>query len=271
MEEDVGNPLILVRPFLATSRALIDMESGELMLRIHDECLVLQVYKAMHPPRDSMNCMKMEEVDPTSTKPPDKKDKGPKKKSKEEKGKTIDSEEFQQIPKAPNMPPPPANMEATVKPLPRMLATTTLSHHKNNLNVKLSDDKQALDIAQNVTSLNHQYNPHHTQGHVLASPKRGQNVAKTRSIPSPTNPSLKHLTFPDTHTLPPPLFLAFQRGPNVDGTSPSQSLAHKPSSLTQEPSPTFPTHIGHPKRGTNAVPMWDNPSFPHSKPNPPSP
>ncbi|MED6189649.1 hypothetical protein PIB30_098108, partial [Stylosanthes scabra] len=51
------------------------MESGELMLRIHDECLVLQVYKAMHPPHDSMNCVEMEEVDPTSTKPPDKKDK----------------------------------------------------------------------------------------------------------------------------------------------------------------------------------------------------
>ncbi|MED6139393.1 hypothetical protein PIB30_083437, partial [Stylosanthes scabra] len=65
---------------------------------------------AMHPPRNSMNCMKMEEVDPTSTKPPNKKDKGPKKKSKEEKGKTIYSEEFQQIPKAPNVPSLPANM-----------------------------------------------------------------------------------------------------------------------------------------------------------------
>ncbi|MED6141250.1 hypothetical protein PIB30_101441, partial [Stylosanthes scabra] len=36
MEEDPGAPLILGRPFLATSRALIDMESGELMLRVHD-------------------------------------------------------------------------------------------------------------------------------------------------------------------------------------------------------------------------------------------
>ncbi|MED6162394.1 hypothetical protein PIB30_070047, partial [Stylosanthes scabra] len=57
--------------------------------------------------------------------------------------------------------------------------------------------------------------------HVLASPK----VAATRSIPSPTNPSLKHLTFPNTH---------------------------KPSCLTQEPSPAFPIHVGHPKCGTNA-------------------
>ncbi|MED6139850.1 hypothetical protein PIB30_087834, partial [Stylosanthes scabra] len=69
----------------------------------------------MHPPRDSMNCMKMEEVDPTNTKPPDKKNKGPKKKSKEEKGKTIDSEEFQQIPKAPNAPSLPTNMGSISK------------------------------------------------------------------------------------------------------------------------------------------------------------
>ncbi|MED6185932.1 hypothetical protein PIB30_061902 [Stylosanthes scabra] len=89
-----------------------------------------------------------------------------------------------------------------------------------------------------------------------------QNMAITRSIPSQTNPSLKHLTFPDTHTLPPLLSLAFQRGPNVDCTSPSQSLAHKPSSLTQEPSPAFPTHVGHPKRGTNVVPTWDMPPSP---------
>ncbi|MED6223274.1 hypothetical protein PIB30_072431 [Stylosanthes scabra] len=85
------------------------------MLRIHDECLVLQVYKAMHPPRDSMNCLEMEEVDLTSTKPPDKKDKGPKNKFKVEKGKTIDSEELQQIPKAPNVPSPPANMGSISK------------------------------------------------------------------------------------------------------------------------------------------------------------
>ncbi|MED6142579.1 hypothetical protein PIB30_115168, partial [Stylosanthes scabra] len=91
------------------------MESGDLMLRIHDECLVLHVYKAIHPPRDSINCVKMEEVDPTSTKPPDKKNKGSKKKSKEEKSKTIDSEELQQIPKAPNMPSLPANMGSISK------------------------------------------------------------------------------------------------------------------------------------------------------------
>ena len=34
MEEDEKVPLILVRPFLATSQALIDVESGELNFKI---------------------------------------------------------------------------------------------------------------------------------------------------------------------------------------------------------------------------------------------
>ncbi|MED6111596.1 hypothetical protein PIB30_053660 [Stylosanthes scabra] len=88
MEEDPRNPLILGRPFLATSRALIDVENGELILRVHDESLVIQIYKPMHQsPSDSKQCMKMEEGDSVKTAPPDKSSK--KKKSKEEKGKSI--------------------------------------------------------------------------------------------------------------------------------------------------------------------------------------
>ncbi|MED6138326.1 hypothetical protein PIB30_073319 [Stylosanthes scabra] len=60
------------RPFLATSRALIDMESGELMLRIHDECLIINIYKFMHSFSGAKTCMTMNSVDPASTKPPDK-------------------------------------------------------------------------------------------------------------------------------------------------------------------------------------------------------
>ncbi|MED6122751.1 hypothetical protein PIB30_042800 [Stylosanthes scabra] len=48
MVEDPGAPLILGRPFLATSRALIDMEKGELILRVHEENLILNVYKPMN-------------------------------------------------------------------------------------------------------------------------------------------------------------------------------------------------------------------------------
>ncbi|MED6165843.1 hypothetical protein PIB30_103521, partial [Stylosanthes scabra] len=72
MEENPKAPLILGRPFLTTSRAPIDMESGELILRIHDECLILNIYKSMHSSSGAKTYMKINSVDPTSTKPPEK-------------------------------------------------------------------------------------------------------------------------------------------------------------------------------------------------------
>ncbi|XP_057761131.1 uncharacterized protein LOC130981561 [Arachis stenosperma] len=45
MEESQLHPIILGRPFLATARALIDVEKGELILRIHDEQLSFSVFK----------------------------------------------------------------------------------------------------------------------------------------------------------------------------------------------------------------------------------
>ncbi|RYR34860.1 hypothetical protein Ahy_A10g049908 [Arachis hypogaea] len=45
MEESHTHPIILGRPFLATARALIDVEQGELILRIHDERLSFNVFK----------------------------------------------------------------------------------------------------------------------------------------------------------------------------------------------------------------------------------
>ncbi|XP_057760621.1 uncharacterized protein LOC130980995 [Arachis stenosperma] len=45
MEESHLHPIILGRPFLATARALIDVEKGELILRIHDEQLSFKVFK----------------------------------------------------------------------------------------------------------------------------------------------------------------------------------------------------------------------------------
>ncbi|KAL0345410.1 UNVERIFIED_CONTAM: hypothetical protein Sradi_4372300 [Sesamum radiatum] len=47
MEEDVYMPLILGRPFLATSRALIDVQKGQLTLRVNDEHVVFNVFKPM--------------------------------------------------------------------------------------------------------------------------------------------------------------------------------------------------------------------------------
>ena len=45
MEEDQQVPLILGRPFLATTRALIDVHKGNLILRINDEQVTFHVYK----------------------------------------------------------------------------------------------------------------------------------------------------------------------------------------------------------------------------------
>ncbi|RYR48702.1 hypothetical protein Ahy_A07g034759 isoform B [Arachis hypogaea] len=45
MEESYLHPIILGRPFLATTRALIDVEQGELILTIHDEHLTFHVFK----------------------------------------------------------------------------------------------------------------------------------------------------------------------------------------------------------------------------------
>ncbi|RYQ98492.1 hypothetical protein Ahy_B07g086217 [Arachis hypogaea] len=45
MEESYLHPIIPGRPFLATARALIDVEQGELILRIHDEHLTFHVFK----------------------------------------------------------------------------------------------------------------------------------------------------------------------------------------------------------------------------------
>ncbi|XP_057719686.1 uncharacterized protein LOC130934113 [Arachis stenosperma] len=45
MDENPIYPIILGRPLLATARALIDVERGELVLRIHDEQLTFNVFK----------------------------------------------------------------------------------------------------------------------------------------------------------------------------------------------------------------------------------
>ena len=52
MEEDKEIPIILGRPFLATSRAMIDVQRGELKLRVQDDEIKFNVFEAMrHPQR----------------------------------------------------------------------------------------------------------------------------------------------------------------------------------------------------------------------------
>nr|XP_016504489.1 PREDICTED: uncharacterized protein LOC107822455 [Nicotiana tabacum] len=56
-------PFILGRPFLATGRALIDCETGELKMRLNDEEVIFNVQQSMRRPGEYANCSLMEAVD----------------------------------------------------------------------------------------------------------------------------------------------------------------------------------------------------------------
>ncbi|KAL0278073.1 UNVERIFIED_CONTAM: Retrovirus-related Pol polyprotein from transposon.6, partial [Sesamum radiatum] len=51
MEEDTNTPLILGRPFLATGKALIDVQKDQLTLRINDDEVVFNLFKAIRHPK----------------------------------------------------------------------------------------------------------------------------------------------------------------------------------------------------------------------------
>ncbi|XP_070040767.1 uncharacterized protein [Nicotiana tomentosiformis] len=56
-------PIILGRPFLATGRALIDCETGELKMRLNEEEITFNVQKSMRRPSEFANCSLIEAVD----------------------------------------------------------------------------------------------------------------------------------------------------------------------------------------------------------------
>ncbi|XP_057739979.1 uncharacterized protein LOC130957104 [Arachis stenosperma] len=69
MEESHIHPIILGRPFRATARALVDVERGELILRIHDEQLIFNVFRPSqeaeqenHELKDDHNMTPLEET-----------------------------------------------------------------------------------------------------------------------------------------------------------------------------------------------------------------
>nr|XP_016467088.1 PREDICTED: uncharacterized protein LOC107789734 [Nicotiana tabacum] len=53
-------PIILGRPFLATGRALIDCEIGELKMRLNDEKVIFNVQQSMSRPSEYANCSLVE-------------------------------------------------------------------------------------------------------------------------------------------------------------------------------------------------------------------
>ncbi|XP_072084529.1 uncharacterized protein [Arachis hypogaea] len=63
MEEEGHNSIILGRPFLAIARAIIDVEKGEMTLRVHDEKIIINVFKAMKYPSEKEKHMRVEMIE----------------------------------------------------------------------------------------------------------------------------------------------------------------------------------------------------------------
>jgi hypothetical protein len=63
MNEDAEIPLLLGRPFLATGRALIDVELGELMLRFQDEQVIFNVFECMRHQNQNPQCYRVDVVE----------------------------------------------------------------------------------------------------------------------------------------------------------------------------------------------------------------
>ena len=56
MEEDKEIPIILGRPLLATGRAMIDVQRGELKLGVQEDEVKFNVFEAMRHPAESETC-----------------------------------------------------------------------------------------------------------------------------------------------------------------------------------------------------------------------
>ncbi|XP_016195269.1 uncharacterized protein LOC107636262 [Arachis ipaensis] len=63
MEEEGHNSIILGRPFLATARAIIDVKKGEMTLRVHNEQMIINVFKAMQYPPEKEKHMRVEMIE----------------------------------------------------------------------------------------------------------------------------------------------------------------------------------------------------------------
>ena len=63
VEEDKEIPIILGRPFLATGRAMIDVQRGELKLRVQEDEVKFNVFEAVRHPAESDTCFMAEIVE----------------------------------------------------------------------------------------------------------------------------------------------------------------------------------------------------------------
>ena len=62
MEEDRDIPIILGRPFLATGRVMIDVQQGELELRVQDDEVKFSVFDAIRHPVEGESCFMIETI-----------------------------------------------------------------------------------------------------------------------------------------------------------------------------------------------------------------
>ena len=65
MEEDREIPIILGRPFLATGRAMIDVQRGKLKLRVQGDKVKFSVFDAIRHPTESDSCFMIETMEAT--------------------------------------------------------------------------------------------------------------------------------------------------------------------------------------------------------------
>ncbi|CAN6585954.1 unnamed protein product [Malus baccata var. baccata] len=63
MEEDKEVPLILGRPFMATTRTFIDVEAGTLTLRVQGESVVFKLFEAVKRPFEPEECFRVDVLD----------------------------------------------------------------------------------------------------------------------------------------------------------------------------------------------------------------
>ena len=63
MKEDKEVLIILRRPFLAIGRVLIDVQKGELRLRVQEEGVTFRVFNAIKHPLDNDSCFRVDVIE----------------------------------------------------------------------------------------------------------------------------------------------------------------------------------------------------------------
>jgi len=63
IEEDVDVPLILGRPFMKTTKVIIDVDKGKLKVCVENEEVSVNVFEAMKLPNDKKDCFRLDVID----------------------------------------------------------------------------------------------------------------------------------------------------------------------------------------------------------------